>query len=356
MLFPPGGCSYDDTMRLRSLALIALLIFSASPACRAPGPQPPRRPVIAPTPTPAPARSPIAKPPEARKPLSPAEQAGCKRADATPTLNFVARRQLRKSGVEVCIYSKPDLMLSISPPLGPRYAELLPLARKGNAEAQFKVAVIVNQCSNTPATPELLKSTIATALKTRRYLGGTRVEEPKSFERQMRQEYADCEGVDPADRGRSREWARSAADAGLMDAQESLMFMSRPGSVFYLWKRDTKEHNTLDTTHYKATMTALVAAREAGSVEALLTLAGRYAQEHIDNPPWEREYFDAFKSYAHFAAYDQVQQAVGGKRREPVKGTVAGDMYRRLTPERRVAAEALAKTFLANPRCCVLTQ
>lgn len=343
--------------RTLALALIVLLAISLS-ACRNPGPKPTRRPaLVATTPAPVFAKFPAkkVKPVPPVQPVPPAERAGCVRTGPTHGLRFIGKHRLR-SGVTVCIHAKPDLMLSMIPPLGPRYAEVLPLAQKGNPEAQFKLAVILNQCTNTPATAAALKTTVATALKTRRYLGGTRVEEPKSFERQLRQEHVDCEGVDPAQRGRSRAWAKSAAAAGLMDAQESLMLMTRPGNVFYLSKRDTKENNIVDAAHHKDTMNALVAARDAGSVDAMLTLGGRYAQDDRDDPPWEREYFDPMKSYAHFAAFDQVQQAIGGKRREPLKGTWVGDIYASLTAQQRVTAEALAKTFVANPRCCVVIE
>ena len=254
------------------------------------------------------------------------------------------------------MYTKPDLMLAESPPFGTRYKELQPLAVSGNAEAQFRLAVIVNPCANTPDTAETLKSVIAAALKSRRYLGGTRVEDPKLFDKQMRQEYADCDGVNPAQRGRSREWARSAADAGFLDAQEALMYMARPGNVFYSWNKDSKDNNARDTAHYKAVMDGLIAARSAGSVEAMLTLGSRYAQGSADNPPWERAYYDPMKSYANFVAYDQVQQAIGGKRRPAIKGTMVGDMQAKLSTAQRSEAEAMAKTMLANPRCCVVTQ
>lgn len=333
-------------MRLCAFTLCALVLTVSLSACRSVDGPVSRWPARDST-TPA-----VEQP---KPPPSAAELAGCERDDNPPWMRFHSRHGLRAAGIEVCVYAKPDLMLSINPPLGPHYADLLPSAMKGNPEAQFKIAAIVNQCSNTPSTPEMLKSVISAALKTRRYLGGTRVEDPKAFEQQMRQDYIDCKGVDQAQRGRGRAWARQAATAGLMDAQESLMFMSRPGTVFYSWKRDSKENNARDAEHYESMMSALVAARGAGSVEALVTLGGRYAQSHISNPPWERAYFDPVKSYAHFYAYDQIQQAIGGKRRKPIKGTEVGDIYASLKPDQRKAAEALAKTFLTNPLCCVIT-
>ncbi len=338
-------------MRIGAFTLCALALTMSLSACRSLDARFPKWPSNSST-TPADSEPPVQEKP---KPPSPAELAGCKRTSAAPSMRFHSRVSLKTAGLEVCVFSKPDMMLAMNPPLGPSFARLMPSAGKGDAEAQFKIAAIVNQCGNIPSTQASLNSVISTALKTRRYLGGTRVQDPKAFEQQMRQEYLDCQGVDAAQRGRSREWARRAATAGLMDAQESLMFMSRPGNVFYSWNRDSRENNALDAEHYKAMMNALVAAREAGSVEALVTLGGRYAQGHRDNPPWEREYFDPVKSYAHYAAYDQIQQAIGGKRREAIKGTVVGDIYASLKPDQRASAEALAKTFLQNPLCCVVT-
>jgi hypothetical protein len=248
------------------------------------------------------------------------------------------------SGVRVRIERRPRIDAP-SPPYAERLRELQPAADGGDPVAQYQLGLALYQCRDAPADEAALARAVEEIHQTRSR-GGWEVNDPEQEEGSLRTTYAQCAGVPVEARSRYRDLLRAAADQGLMEAQLNLMF-HLPQAQYCQFIEDC----TPDQVRFMAGLreearASVYKALEAGSVEALRTVGGWALNEEMGTP-------DDVEAYAHFSAYDQIQQATG---RERELGVMLAGLRKRLRPVDLERAEARARELLSNPRCCVLTR
>jgi len=239
---------------------------------------------------------------------------------------------------------KPVPLQRPQAPYGPAYQALLPLAEAGDSPAQYRLGLLLYECREAPADVATLEREVEKIHQTRRR-GAWDVADPEIEARELRRLSSDCAGV-PADaRGQYRDWLRSAADAGLLQAQLDVMY-HLPQREFcqYLYQctpDQRREQAALqaESLHY------LTLARDAGSVSALWTFGAWYQGDEVLP-------VDDVEAYAHYHALDQIQAAAGVDRR---LGPMLRSIRAKLRPVDLDRAQARAAELLSNPRCCVLT-
>lgn len=248
------------------------------------------------------------------------------------------------SGVRVRIERRPRIDTP-SPPYADRVRELQPAADAGDAIARYQLGLALYQCRDTPVDEAGLARAVEEIHQTRTRQGWD-VTDPAQEEQAVRTLYAQCAGVPAETRARYRELLRAAADQGLMEAQLNLMFHLPQAQYCQFIEDCTPEQAKFMAGLREEARANVLKAREAGSVEALRTVGGWALNEEMGTP-------DDVEAYAHFSAYDQIQQATG---RERELGAMLAGIRKRLRPVDLERAEARAKDLLSNPRCCVLTR
>lgn len=248
------------------------------------------------------------------------------------------------SGVHLRVERRPRLDTP-SPPYGPQLAELQAASDRGDPVAQYRLGTMLYQCRDVPADDAQLAKGIEEIHQTRSR-GGWDVADPAQEERALRTAYANCEGVPAPSRTQFRDLLRSAADQGLIEAQLNLMFYLPQADYCQFIENCTPKQAQFMAGLREEARTSVTKALEGGSVEALRTVGGWALNEEMGTP-------DDVEAYAHFSAYDQIQQATG---RERELGVMLAGLKKRLRPVDMERAEARAKELLSNPNCCVLTR
>lgn len=239
---------------------------------------------------------------------------------------------------------KPVPLLRPQPPYGPAYEALLQQAHAGDLPSQYQLGLLLYECRGVPADSDRLEREVEKIHQTRRR-GGWDVDDPDIEARQLRQQYADCAGIPADERGTYRDWLRSAADAGLIEAQLDMMY--------HLPQREFCQHLYQCTPQQRREQAELQAealryvtlARDAGSVSALWTFGAWYQSDEVLP-------VDDVEAYAHYSALDQIQAAAGVDRRF---AAILKSIKGKLRPVDLARGEARASELLSNPRCCVLT-
>ena len=354
-----------NRMKLR-IGSVLLLLMACAYGCadrdstRRPPPNPPAdttRMGKSPATTGAGRSTPVPKKP------APPPQDLCLPGEESRNYLGIRRVALPAFSVTVCVRFKKDLLWNDpKPPLLNVLNKWLPAGQRGDAVAQLRVARVLFLCQNVPSTADELEKQVLQMRKTGRdpilnmSVGNGKVVTKKEYaaeEQSMREEFAACRGVDADQRLRSREWARKASQAGLMDAQEVLRVFHHPGRLYYSARSAPAEVNKRDTADFAEAVSATVAALDAGSGKALADLVSIYAANHAEDTSWERSYYDPLKAYAFSLAASDLLKAIG----EPYQwADVSGRaVATRLSREQRAEAKIMARKLLANPRCCVMT-
>lgn len=239
---------------------------------------------------------------------------------------------------------KPAALLRPAAPYGPAYAALLPQAEAGDLPAQYQLGLLLYECRDAPADEAALEREVEDIHQTRRR-GAWDIDDPDTEAKQLRQQYADCAGVPTEARGRYRDWLRSAADAGLLEAQLDMMYHLPQREFCQYLYQCTPEQRTAQAALQAESLHYLTLARDAGSVSALWTFGAWYQGDEVLP-------VNDVEAYAHYYALDQIQAAAGADRRF---GAMIRSIRGKLRPVDLAQAEARAAELLSNPRCCVLT-
>jgi hypothetical protein len=247
------------------------------------------------------------------------------------------------SGQSVRLIRRPRLGLP-TPPYGPAYRELEPLARAGDKVAQYKLGLLLYECRDVPTDTASLEQEIESTYETRRR-GGWDVDDPASEEQSLRRRYGECEGVPPAARGQYRDWLKQAADAGLMEAQLDLPRKLPPGNYCQFLSECPPDQRAKQEALDQEAVDYLGRARDAGSVMALWTFGAWYT----DGDVLPQDYVEA---YADYSALQQVLAAAGEDQRFDA---ILADLRSHLRPADLEQAQSRTQQILASPNCCVLT-
>lgn len=248
------------------------------------------------------------------------------------------------SGVPIRVTRSPRIDAP-SAPYGPKLSGMFAAADAGDPAARYRLGLMLYQCREVPADEAGLARAVEEIHQTRRR-DGWDVADPVQEEDAVRTAYAACAGVPAPARVQYRELMRAAADAGLIDAQLNLMFHLPPGKYCQFIEDCTPAQAQQMLALREEARVQVGKALEAGSVEALRTVGGWALNEEMGTP-------DEVEAYAHFSAYDQIQQALS---RERELTAMLTGLKSRLRPVDIARAEVRAKELLSNPRCCVLTR
>lgn len=248
------------------------------------------------------------------------------------------------SGVRIRLKRRPRLDVP-APPYGPQLADLLAASDQGDAVAQYRLGLMLYQCREIPADAQGLAAAVEEIHQTRSR-DGWDVADPAQEEQALRTAYANCSGVPAPARIAYRERLRAAADAGLIEAQLNLMFHLPPGEYCQYIEDCTPQQAEAMRVLRDEAREQVGKALAGGSLEALRTVGGWYLNEEMGTP-------DPVEAWAHFSAYDQIQQAAG---RERELTTMLAGIESRLRPVDLERARARARELLSNPSCCVLTR
>ncbi len=231
-----------------------------------------------------------------------------------------------------------------SPPYGPLYQQLLPLAQSGDHPAQLRLGLLLYECRDVPADTATLDRDIEQTYQTRRR-GGFDVTDPQFEDQTLRRRFQDCRDVPAAARDQYRDWIKQAADAGLLEAELELPLHLPQGEYCqYLAECSAAQRARQDALQAEA-IDYMTRAREAGSAAALWTFGGWYAQgEVLPN--------NDIEAYANFQALDEINRAAGQPQRF---AGMLKSLRARLRPADLITAQAQADALLSNPNCCVLT-
>lgn len=248
------------------------------------------------------------------------------------------------SGVPLRLVRRPRLDIP-SPPYGPHLAALQAASDAGDAEARYRLGVMLYQCRDVPEGEAALGKAVEELYQTRSR-GGWDVSDPAQEEQTLRTAYDFCQGIPGPARTGYRELLKAAADAGVVEAQLNLMFYLPPGEYCQFLEDCSPAQVQRMAVLREEARSYVTRALEAGSVEALRTVGGWFLNEEMGTP-------DPVEAYAHFSAYDQIQQVAG---RERELGAMLAGIRKRLRPVDLERAQSRAKELLANPRCCLLTR
>mgnify|MGYP001576690892 CR=1 FL=1 len=248
------------------------------------------------------------------------------------------------SGIPLRVTRTPRIDVPL-PPYGPAYQRLREGAETAVPATQYQLGLLLYRCRDAASDGGDLARQIDQLYQTRRSRGWD-VDDPAQEELQLREDYSACAGIPAAERQDYRLWMQRAAERGLMDAQLNLMFHLPRADYCQFIQDCTASQLALMATLRDEARAQVAKALAAGSVEALRTVGGWHLNEEMGTP-------DEVEAYAHFSAYDQIQQAVGRERE--LTAMLAG-IKSRLRPVDLERAEARAKDLLSNPSCCVLTR
>lgn len=253
-------------------------------------------------------------------------------------------KALSSSGVPLRVTRTPRIEMP-DPPYGLAYQRLREGAETAAPATQYQLGQLLYRCRDAAVDEGDLARQVDQLYQTRRSRGWD-VDDPAQEERQLREDYSACAGIPAAERQDYRLWMQRAAEHGLMDAQLNLMFHLPRADYCQFVEDCTPPQLKLMATLRDEARAHVTQALAAGSVEALRTVGGWYLNEEMGTP-------DEVEAYAHFSAYDQIQQAIG-RERELI--AMLSSLQSRLRPVDRERADARAKELLSNPSCCVLTR
>lgn len=229
-------------------------------------------------------------------------------------------------------------------PYGPAYEALLPQAEAGDLPTQYQLGLLLYECRDAPSDGVTLEREVEKVHQTRRR-GAWDIDDPDTEAQELRELYADCAGVPGEVRGRYRDWLRSAADGGLLQAQIDMMYHLPQREFCQYLYQCTPEQRREQAALQAESLHYLSLARDAGSVSALWTFGAWYQSDEVLP-------VNDIEAYAHYYALDQIQAAAGIDRRLlPMIQSIKN----KLRPVDLAQAEARAAELLSNPRCCVLT-
>lgn len=248
------------------------------------------------------------------------------------------------SGVRIRLKRRPRIDPP-APPYGAQLADLQAAADQGSAVAQYRLGLMLYQCREVPSDASALSRAVEEIHQTRSR-DGWDVADPAQEEQALRTAYAHCAGIPAPTRSDYRTRLRAAADAGLIEAQLNLMFHLPPGEYCQYIEDCTPEQAARMGALRDEAREQVARALDAGSMEALRTVGGWHLNEEMGTP-------DPVEAWAHFSAYDQIQQAAGRERE--LTAMLAG-IESRLRPVDLERARARARELLSNPHCCVLTR
>ena len=266
-------------------------------------------------------------------------------AAATPDPAAPVTRQAKvASGQSVRLIRMPRIDVP-SPPYAKAYQELRENAEQLPPAQQYQLGQLLYRCRDVASDETELARQIDRLYQTRRHEGWD-VDDPPAEERNLRQGYADCAGIPGPARQEYRDWMRRAADGGLVEAQLNLMF-HLPKAEYCQFIEDCTPAQARFMVQLREEARVQVGkALDNGSVKALRTVGGWMLNEEMGT-------HNPMEAYAHFHAYDQIQQAAG---REREMTLMLEGLRRQLRPVDLSQAETRARELLANPNCCVLTR
>ncbi|GAC1622325.1 MAG: hypothetical protein NVS9B10_06190 [Nevskia sp.] len=224
------------------------------------------------------------------------------------------------------------------------YTRLAPEAQSGNALSQYRLGLLLYECRDVPADAGTLDREVEAIHQTRRH-GGWDVSAPKSEESILRSRYEECEGIPVEARLKFRDWLKSAADAGVIEAEINLPLKLPPAEYCQFLSECSPEQRASQEALQKEALDYLGRARDAGSVSALWTFGAWYAEGEVLPK-------NDIEAYAHFRALDQINAVTGESQRFE---KLLADMKKRLRPIDLDQAETRANELLSNPNCCVIT-
>ncbi len=265
----------------------------------------------------------------------------------TPTQLPAPSEKVERAVVESGVTIRLVRRTRIAPPLGAlaaSYVKLESEARSGNAVSQYRLGLLLYECHDVPAENSALTREVETIHQTRRRAGWD-IATPDEEERALRQRYANCDGVPAAERGKFRDYLKTAADAGVLEAQLNLPLKLPDADYCQFLSECAPAQRAQQEALQNEAVDYIGRARDAGSASALWTFGAWYAEGEV-LPRNEVE------AYAHFRALDQINAA--SKEPQRFERMLAG-MKRRLRPVDLDQAEARAKELLSNPNCCVIT-
>jgi hypothetical protein len=222
---------------------------------------------------------------------------------------------------------------------------LLPIAEGGNTTAAYELALVLGECERVPTGADELDRRIADIKRTRIDVD-TRVRYPRQMEKDLRRRFERCRDVSAAQRDTYYDWLRRAADGGLLDALENFSLFTPPGDICreYEFSRCSAEQQAASRAAREVIGHYLLAARDAGSVNALWQLGAAYRQGELFPT-------DDTAAYAHLLAYERAVHALGAADRVAAE---VKSLSAHLSADAREKARQQARALLANPNCCVL--
>jgi TPR repeat protein len=282
--------------------------------------------------------------PQPRAAQSPQTEQAKRAAAAASTAQSAssAKTATVSSGISIRLIRRPPLLVP-APPYAAAYARLLPQAQAGDAKAQYQLGLLLYQCRDVPADETTLERQIERVYETRRREGWD-VDDPAAEEQTLRRQYAECAGVPAESRGQYRDWLKSAADAGLLEAELDLPLHLPPGEYCQYLSECSPQQRAIQETLQQEAIEYLGRARDQGSVQALWTFGAWYAEGEV-LPENDVE------AYADFDALNQIFAAAGDPRNFDA---ILADLRSRLRPADLEQAQARSKEILSNPQCCVL--
>lgn len=248
------------------------------------------------------------------------------------------------SGVPIRIVRRPRLDLPAEP-YARQFEALLPRAEAGEAVAQYQLGLLLYRCRDVPADDAELARRVDRLYQTRRSEGWD-VDDPSMTERIWRESFAQCQGVPEEQRVRYRDWMVRAADQNLLEARLDLMFHLPQGDYCQFIEDCTPAQRERMAQLRERARLDVMAALDAGSVEALRIVGGWALNDEMGVP-------DPVEALASLSAYEQIQRARG---REPEVAALLASLRARLRPVDLDAAETRARELLANPDCCQETR
>ena len=227
------------------------------------------------------------------------------------------------------------------------YRELLPAAEAGDDTAAYALARLLADCNTVPVDEQTMEQTIAEVRRTHWHID-TAVRYPEQFATDLRRQYRHCAGLDAGQRASYHEWLLHAADDGQLDALENFELFDPPGNICrqYVFAKCTPEQQAASRAARQVIAHYLLAARDAGSLNALWQLGGAYLDGELFP-------VDKVSAFANLLAYERAASVFG--LRDSVARMVR-DLRGQLGPGDRAAAADQARAILANPRCCVLIE
>lgn len=274
---------------------------------------------------------------------APAEAAVAPPAAPAARPRQTVERKVVESGIPIRLVRR----VRIAAPTGPlvaRWRQLDEEARSGNSVSKYELGLVLYECRDTPADPVALEREVESIHQTRRH-GGWDVDKPAAEVRELRERYANCDGIPAEARGQFRDWLKQAADAGVIEALVNLPLKLPSAEYCQFLAECPPAQRAAQEALQKEAIDYVNRAREAGSVSALWTLGAWYAEGEVV-PKNEIE------AYAHFRALDQINASSGQGQRF---GRMLAGLRKQLRPIDLDAAEARSRELLSNPNCCVIT-